>query len=183
MAIGLISSPAAWYNGTVAPNSWFQSVQDTVNASYKAGASSYNYWLHASSLTPTVSTWTLVSGAYQASGATQFLRVAIPLIYIDATHYQRISSVTVRCNQASAAGITVNLVDYTAITTLAAPTENVVSTVTGPASTGEKSIVLTPTLTAPTSSVLIFLRIDSAANNDKVYGINVVIDNSQMYVP
>lgn len=31
MSTGLISSPASWLNGTVAPASWFQSVQDNIN--------------------------------------------------------------------------------------------------------------------------------------------------------
>jgi len=40
MAVGLITSPAAWVNGTVAPATWFQNVQDTLNGLYTASSSS-----------------------------------------------------------------------------------------------------------------------------------------------
>lgn len=34
MAVGTISTPASWVNGTVAPSTWFTNVQDTLNALY-----------------------------------------------------------------------------------------------------------------------------------------------------
>jgi len=42
MAVGLITSPAAWVNGTVAPATWFQNVQDTINGLYASQAGTGN---------------------------------------------------------------------------------------------------------------------------------------------
>lgn len=86
MAIGLITTPASWVNGTVAPPTWFQDVQDTLNNIF---AGSRNRFGDGSSGSPTVTTTIAPAQNYGSvtvnSGGNINLTAGYTVLYVDGT--------------------------------------------------------------------------------------------------
>lgn len=96
MSIGTISSPSSWYNGTIAPPTWFQNVQDTLNGVTAGSASVISLTAQSgapASVTPAPAgtvklTATLSATSVPTSGTTAKVLYAdaVPLLWATITY-------------------------------------------------------------------------------------------------
>lgn len=173
MAIGLITTPSSWLTGTVAPNAWFQNVQDTLNNLYTVKSTSFSMWIPASMMQPTSAGWTLTAGStvnksYQASAANATLEIAIPFRYYagSTTQYQKLTGVKLNIQTAGASAATLKVFAVAPLNTGVAPQQGSTISSTG---TGAQYLNLTGLSVGPSDSQWLTAIFSSGQTNDAIY--------------
>jgi len=169
MAVGTISSPAAWYNGTPAPASWFQNAQDNVNAH---AATQYIYLLPGS-MSSISGDWTVS----HAGGASQYVRMissaASKDVMIDLSLPYRTSGTAgykiTDVSAVSVAGGGVNMTLKIWSTTIPSG----ISTQLGSTQSGTGTLTQSSLSAIGTDGVQLFALVTSGQANDTLYGVKV----------
>jgi hypothetical protein len=185
VAIGTISSPVTWVNGTVAAPSWFQNVQDTTNNVYGFKASSMSRWLgpeHASTVASGAS-WTVINLApgvnvWSAANTTnELIFGGLPMLYRDASVYQQLTSVAVKLFKNSTATSTVTVRKVAALNGTATPSPTGITSATS--ATAGYQLLLIPSVSAvnPTDDQYISIGVTAGAVADSVVGVRLTYTN------
>lgn len=180
MAIGTISSPASWLVGTPASPTWFQNVQDTVNALY-AYVDAQTYYRIIPAMAPNYRT----NGAHWApnnavslttSGASEFLLVPLIFDATSASVYDKITAVSAYIDPGGASAVSIQLLQTTDLTAGAPTTSSL-----GTASTSGTSYqaVTIPSLNIGATDVkYIYMLVTSGQASDLYYGCRITYNNS-----
>lgn len=182
MAIGIISSPVTWINGTVLTPVWAQSVQDNINGlgftqiarAYRILGSTGAPYTSAGA----VGGWTMNTGnfAMTSSGAGNFLMFSIALPYANGGSGTgaTLGAASVRVKPAGASAMSAKVWNLTQQNTTSAVTLNALSSFATSSGTTDQtlSVPLTSPLAVDTSTVCL-LEVLSGQTSDIVYSVEL----------
>jgi hypothetical protein len=187
MAVGLITTPVQWLLRTIYTHTWGQNVQDNINNIYPFKSNERSFWMSPASCR--FIGGTVVSGANSegdaiwTTAASAYAQLSVPIFFYSATVGQKLTGIDVKVNQAGAAGMTVSLYEVDNMSGTSNPIDgttlgSIVSSTTGAASSGIKTLSLSGLTRYQKPDVMLWLRITPVTNNDALYGVKFTFDQS-----
>jgi hypothetical protein len=205
MAVGPITNPATWLNGTVIQASFLQNVMDNINnpgnvtfsglvvdgaggvlASPTAGAITYTqtvtwqYVISGHGLAVNLGTFTAASWGWTANGSGILIcPIEIPFAANAST---TLTTIAVRVTQGGATNMTVNLQRTTNINNTSATSTSTIATANS-AGSGEQIITLSSLGLTGSAGNSYGLQVQTFNSGDKVYGVTLTFSRTGAIVP
>lgn len=189
MAVGVISTPATWYNGTVVQPSYEQNVEDTLNNTYQYKAKTRYMWLSPEMMRSTNGQWVYSTvssavGIWTATASSDVLICPIPIFYTNTgAQYQRITSVDVKLKPNSVATMACSVNRRSPMDTTNAPLVTAGSAWNSSGSGHQTVTIATFAQQFAYDFGYIDVAIVAGATGDIVYGVKLTFDNSTIVNP
>lgn len=187
MAIGTITTPVTWLNGTIDSPTWNQNVQDTLNNVYATKGyivGTQSVWLSPAEML-LGGNWALSefsAGAFSAHCSTAAgagsVGMPIKVPFVDASHYVNVTRVDLRINKASTGTTTLTVAEESRLSTFGgAPNTTGVANATS-SSSGHQWISISGLTLRQKADSLIYAYVNAANDGDDLYALQVTFDLS-----